>query len=1384
MSKKNTKGFRRSLSSYTPTTKIKLDSSYTTGYNLANIQPHGLDQVTLQNLATGLRDYKPPAKGIMSTGRRKNPIAYWRYGRKNTVTLSQKRLMPNAAQRAAARKFDAIEDISGITRQRPEIVMVTEFHPVFEKDRTIEENKFASQWNVRSYAKSQLTEHGRLIDARFNLDSLNVQGMRRTFRRLWKRAKRNKALMQRLKRQRRTFGNKIKRLRTTANFMIQMLRVMENTKELFDLRDLRHTAEYSQNLHSDYKEGQVIVPDDQSQYTRNELLDFTEKNLPANTSIARTMEQYGFTRTAVDSKFTSTKIWCQSVLEYRHMLEYHSAQLLDRESWANKRDQHPTALAAPTYFRLDIANRTSGLTLPTMRAIANTEPSLADINAVTNNITQAYLKMNWGIANNTTRIAAWLWLFSKEFRFSNGLAKQEVRDALKNGFRYNVSNGQNADVFESVFGLRTYAIDQVPATIGRDLFSLAYERPDTSTAVMNFESKYLEGTSGILSPGSEYYVDDVLDNFGQTVRPSKSIDTADKTNYEFDTTRLKAFVKRLDETRTAFEAVSNGMNFMAHWRGDDRKSVSSERAIAHPPTFYSWMTNKFVNMSKHELDKKYAEDNMTGVLSLAAKDVRLKSSLFMLLMLRMFREKPQTSRAPEASRGLQIGRGNFTTIRQAANVVVSKVKANVKKVRVIRTSNIKAYTSKTYTMSSAQLATMLANGSSPTWEKIEEIFRSIYNAMVDRGEVIIGDRTRYAGVLDTMMMMIAFEVLISIFEKYSKLRVNTTTRYALFPGYRTDRTSYTTSSDVIFFDSVKIDASATRREFTKVISRLFVERRRMIMGYVALYASMNTIRGNLQAFINYLESRKTKEHVQRLIGFTPGFEDPRFMRLIFNEQQMMLFASSIYDTTTMLKKFYRSPDIDADGDRDVDDAFDVLDESIVSPHVRRLFMATFGDTQFAQREGNNKQIITIGFPLGFVEAFNQSVNTDKATATSFDKKQNDIIKLNVYKVDMRHPEVIFKPQTFLFEMSRFPVRVGEAHLKVKPTATFDDVVNAIATRDLLQDPHQNGDTIYYGNTSDADIISDGHQPSSAQVKQALADETYDFLDDEEKHEILTNTALSYMLEIYIKALTNLNVGEYAFFMRPEDAVRKVNAEVVDDMVRYVLDDIIEDKSKRSPKRPTSITRPKRPRKSSHGKRNARLFTSGNWSSTKSRSGVAGTAKRDISPRTEQIIASKAGDARDLAPASINELVGKATVKDIPKLLTELRAMNAIANTYSPMSDPEAAARSYFSPRMYDRVFNIVVDPDDFEIDIDKTMATPYGKAVMEELIRDGEVEDIRLKLYRRSRYRRMINRYRRYYLARGSWKPIYRQRSRDKGEGDIIFEKYFITVETYGEDVI
>jgi hypothetical protein len=97
-----------------------------------------------------------------------------------------------------------------------------------------------------------------------------------------------------------------------------------------------------------------------------------------------------------------------------------------------------------------------------------------------------------------------------------------------------------------------------------------------------------------------------------------------------------------------------------------------------------------------------------------------------------------------------------------------------------------------------------------------------------------------------------------------------------------------------------------------------------------------------------------------------------------------------------------------------------------------------------------------------------------------------------------------------------------------------------------------------------------------------------------------------------------------------------------------------------------------------------------------------------------------------------------------------------------------------SPKMFERIFNIPVDPDDFEIDVDKTNSTKSGKRAFESLRAQGRIIE-------KTKNTKYVQNTRLYFAGYNNSKSFFiKPRSL---LDNIAFDEFFVTVSTIGEFV-
>jgi hypothetical protein len=144
-----------------------------------------------------------------------------------------------------------------------------------------------------------------------------------------------------------------------------------------------------------------------------------------------------------------------------------------------------------------------------------------------------------------------------------------------------------------------------------------------------------------------------------------------------------------------------------------------------------------------------------------------------------------------------------------------------------------------------------------------------------------------------------------------------------------------------------------------------------------------------------------------------------------------------------------------------------------------------------------------------------------------------------------------------------------------------------------------------------------------------------------------------------------------------------------------------------------------------------------------------------------------------------------TPRYVPLVMETYRTISGFRNTLSSVSDPAALNQKVVVPKQFDRVFNVIVDPTDFEVDVPMTTASPYGREALNLMVKNGEivpmteVQGTRFLSYTT----RAVTPGSRPFIQ-GRFAPNvrkFRYRDRDVSEGDLIADKYFITIETFDE---
>lgn len=603
----------------------------------------------------------------------------------------------------------------------------------------------------------------------------------------------------------------------------------------------------------------------------------------------------------------------------------------------------------------------------------------------------------------------------------------------------------------------------------------------------------------------------------------------------------------------------------------------------------------------------------------------------------------------------------------------------------------------------------LVNGlaSTPSYASIGQ-----WEDVTQQASAAFKSKTVYGGASDVAWLAGLFDVMCCVADQFSEVVV---------AGKYKDTTSVSSDGTVAVWGGgdgialrVKtVDVSASRMHVYSAVDK---ELSTLRVASLSLLGSLNDVQHKVKALLDQV-TQPPGEKV--MAGIVDAVGDARLVQSVVQGSQTRLLYRSLKDLTARLANV-REFDLKGESN-DPDELEDVLlDDCILSADQYNMLQAAFGMKDFRQGPGFNKRILSVGLPTGLAQNLKQRIDLSKNMKKPVDlgARQVDIVRINVYKVDLDYPDLVFKPISFPFELSKFVSRFDKDYKKLPPKATFKDVALSLPLIDL-------GDNTW----RDAPLRFG---------LEGFSGPSYDFLSEQHKYEILINHIMSHLIELYIRLMCGVDVDERKFhvtpppkFMDPDTFGKFIDAGV---------------SIAGSPKSAPSGLQ------ASTGLRN--MFTSVDPKPVKNSQFAAPSVK------------SVGIDAAGLSTASQEFLA---------QFISSTTGALSVATRYS---SSDSIVKGMIIPKKFDRVFNVIVDPDDFVIDHPMTWSSESGKSMFTSLHTAGIVFDASPKTM--SAVGSMAS----MTTLQPATTPVYKILPRQKSEGDYTFEKYFVTVDTFVDEVL
>ena len=379
-----------------------------------------------------------------------------------------------------------------------------------------------------------------------------------------------------------------------------------------------------------------------------------------------------------------------------------------------------------------------------------------------------------------------------------------------------------------------------------------------------------------------------------------------------------------------------------------------------------------------------------------------------------------------------------------------------------------------------------------------------------------------------------------------------------------------------------------------------------------------------------------------------------------------------------------------------------LDDSYVDDSSASLLRRLLSEGRFSVAS-NGIKILSVGLPSGFMKHLSSKrvgtneFNTGAPNLTP--TSQKDVIVINVYKRDYEYDAIIFKPQNFFFEMTRTYSRyvmsdvgqLSQVQMSVDALSELPGNNHHVPGASVGVDRFGRvvpGSVASGGSNAPTNVINSNNESliSTFDATRMMTinydsklnskleslfdirdDEAYDFLNDQEKESLFKNHVVSYLLSLYTRMLTGLSLNEDSFILGFDDALYDVDAKskkFFDALLKAHIVGII-----------------------GGGQQSSYL--------------------NNLVDRLKNV-----SDSRE-----INALLEKiaTTIPDITsgakiELSQDMLGFLSIFSPKSIFGGGTVHSSRILAPKLFERIFNIVVDENDFEIDLAKTTQSPNNSA--------------------------------------------------------------------------
>lgn len=1091
-----------------------------------------------------------------------------------------------------------------------------------------------------------------------------------------------------------------------------------------------------------------------------------QRNPSSVGSLYEILKKSGY-NTSYITNYTETKLWQQSLLELKRNLTAHTQALISQNFNRSgiQTDVDAFELSDVTTFPIGykkIWMNPAHPALPSPAELTNPETLSNSLVAFSEFDKKKYVNLAAGNSSINSQlpgdvidslvqtgkdICVSINAVTKELSYSYAISKQDYVNLLSTKYGYTTStSGDNFRVWDHVIGRFPGKITDFIATPtgnGNSLVSFsqrAITAPDASGVlnVLTFENNSFPDAA--ITPGSVYYVDSTLGSIGAGTFDTSRLDSlANITKSAHETTKtifdllgyeILPTILPVEGTNEYYEKKHFPFDVKAESITDKLSSVAelyrscidiNDNQFVKLNTNalvagFKLTTNDTVGVRLASLICKLAVYPTAGYVKVAS---RLKTLLFLWLMNVVIKMSDSTinndSVIIEAKKRIASYVGSVRT--SVNNNEVEKAMWTARTLLV--TSDLESTITAEQTETNSVVRERKAASSSYVqaifnkifqvdsnkgiWKIIADLLKSVY----ENPDLYVNGNTAYSGLSKTAFLYNYFDMLLrvvaaqtpeNIMGMYSVVTPRQGSSIRNSSGNIVDTgiliSEVTKQQLDEYYSVIQVLSGKSPRNYTNklndAISVINVENNTIVRQIAFFRKYFSDLGLQLNIFGNYLRDNLSAQFVptkdlyfadaslsdnqkSALLNLSLSEEQLRLSRYIASE--MIDRIDSSIDTESKLKSLPAFADLQS-GFMDYMpiDEMDLVSYSALSPY--------FKSNEFLSEKGNNKRILSIGIPPRLI----RSIHSMSRSSSNISKSiKQGIIRIKIYKLDRLHPDAVFLPKSYIFEMHRYPTR------RLSNWSILDDV-NVLAAPSKL-------------------VLPDGQVVTHKNFNEAFPSNYYEsILTEQEKYQVYSNHTVSFLCEEYLRWFTDCKFDE-SRYNNFSELTRQL--ELVTDQYNSFINAV----------RPVSSPASTATTNSSASEVMA-AFTDSN---TNEVFVIPTSSPKNENPRNEK-----------------------------PVEKTYVLPLDSTIRSYfmneTFMLKPEVLKRriSYF--KKFDRVFNVIIDPDDFYVDTALTSESTLKSMKQLGILSGGEDQ------------------------AKGTVQPY---KHRDTGPNDIFFNEYFVTIEPY-----